>query len=242
MIPKPRCRPDRRGRPWKPAREVLNAIVWILRTGAPWRALPRHYPSYQTCHRRFQAWAADGTFRRIAEHLARVVDVGRGDEAFIDGTYVPAKRGGDCVGRCRAGRATKVMVVADDRGLPLSIHIAEGSRHDVVLTDQTLDACLRRWLPPNLIGDKAWDSAKAQRSLAVERRIQLIAPKRGGRRPSRRIQDGRALRRARRRWKVERLISWFKAMRRLATRWEHRAANFLGMLELGVVIILLRQL
>lgn len=242
LIPRPKTRRDRRGRPWKPARQVLDAIIWILRTGAPWRRLPKKYPSYQTCHRRFQAWVADGTLRRIVVQLSEDLGVGCGDEAFIDGSYVPAKRGGACVGKCRAGRATKVMAVADHRGLPLSVSIADGSRHDVVLTDDVLNEAFIDILPPRLIGDKAWDSGKAQRTLAEQRNIELIAPKRGGSRPSKRKQDGRSLRRLRRRWKVERLFAWLKAFRRLSSRWEHKAENYLGLLLLGCIIILLRHL
>ena len=95
LIPVPRTRRDGRGRPWKPARLVLDAITWILRTGAPWRYLPAHYPSYQTCHRRFQQWVRDGTLRSVLICLAEELGVGLGDEAFIDGSYVGAKRGGN---------------------------------------------------------------------------------------------------------------------------------------------------
>ena len=143
----------------------------------PWRYLPRYYPSYQTCHRRFQQWVQDGTLRSVLEWLAEELDVGWCDEAYIDGTYAPAKGGGGCVGRCRAGRTTKVMALADHRGLPLSVCIAEGSRHDVVLTDSVLDSSFVEALPPLLIGDKAWDSAKHQGALKAERGIKLIAPK-----------------------------------------------------------------
>lgn len=242
LIPVPKTRKDGRGRPWKPARLVLEGIIWVLRTGAPWRELPSRYPAYQTCHRRFQQWVAEGTLRRVFAGLGAELDVGRGDEAFIDGTYAAAKKGGLCVGRCRAGRATKVMAMADDRGLPMSIFIADGSRHDVVLTDATLDSAIVDILPARLIGDKAWDSGKLQESLRTERFIELIAPKRGGKRPSRRRQDGRSLRRARRRWMVERLFAWLKNFRRIETRWEYKADNYLGMLHLGCIIVLLRQL
>lgn len=241
LFPRPQLGEPRRGRPWIDARRVLSGILWILRTGAPWRYLPDCFPSYQTCHRRFQQWNSDGTLCRVLAQLAAEIGVGDGEEAFIDGTYVAARRGGLCVGRCRAGRATKVMAVADDRGLPLSISIADGSRHDVVLTNQVLDASFVDSLPPRLIGDKAWDSGKAQRALAEERNIELIAPKRGGKRPSTRKQDGRALRRVRRRWKVERLFAWLKAFRRLVCRWESKAENYLGLLQLGCIVILLRQ-
>ena len=242
LIPEPRKRKDGRGGRWQPARLVLDGIVWILRTGAPWRYLPSRYPSYQTCHRRFQQWVKDGTLRAIVERLAAELGVGLSEEAFIDGSYARAKKGGACVGRCRAGRATKVMALADHQGLPLSICIAEGSCHDVVLTDSVLDASFIDALPQRLIGDKAWDSAKHQRTLKAERGIELIAPKKGGQRPSRRRQDGRALRRVRRRWKVERLFAWLKNFRRLVTRWEYKSDNYLGMLHLGCIMILLRQL
>ena len=242
LIPKPRTRSDGRGRPWSSPRLVFDGIVWILRTGAPWRCLPNQYPSYQTCHRRLQQWVADGTLLTILTRFAQVLAVGSGDEAFIDGTYVAARRGGDSVGKSRAGKTTKVMALADSKGLPLSIAVASGSRHDVVLTDRTLDACFRDGLPPNLIGDKAWDSAKLQRELREERGIELIAPKRGGARPSKRRQDGRSLRRTKRRWKVERLFAWIKVFRRLATRWEYKAENYLGFLHLGCLLILLRRL
>jgi transposase len=48
-------RPEGRGRPWRDARAVLNGVLWVLRTGAPWNDLPDRYPPYQTCHRRFQS-------------------------------------------------------------------------------------------------------------------------------------------------------------------------------------------
>lgn len=96
LLPKPRIRQDRRGRPWKDPQDVLNGILWILRTGAPWKDLPSRYPSYQTCHRRFQQWVGDGTLKRVLVALykdlrrrGKVDDV----EAFIDGTYAGAKRG-----------------------------------------------------------------------------------------------------------------------------------------------------
>ena len=150
------------------------------------------------------------------------------------------KKGGDCVGKCRAGKATKVMALADSDGLPLSVVVAEGNRHDIVLTDRTLDAAFVDRLPPRLIGDEAWDSAALQQRLADERNVELIAPKRGGKRPSRRRQDGRALRRYKRRWKVEALFAALEQMRRLATRWERKAANFLALVQLGCVVVLLR--
>lgn len=131
------------------------------------------------------------------------------------------------------------MAVADRNGLPLAVHIAAGNRFDSVLTERTLDAAFVEELPPRLIGDKAWDGGALQKRLKEERGIDLIAPKKAN---SRRIQDGRKLRRYRRRWKVERLFAWLKRWRRIATRWERNADNFLGFVQLGCIVLLLRAL
>jgi transposase len=70
LIPEPTRREDGRGRPWKDRRTVLNGILWILRTGAPWAEVPDRYPSYQTCHRRFQQWVRSGVMKGVLEALA----------------------------------------------------------------------------------------------------------------------------------------------------------------------------
>ena len=96
LIPEPSRRKDGRGRPWKDRRIVLNGILWVLRTGAPWCDLPERYPSYQTCHRRFQQWVRSGIIRGVLEALAEDLRIqGRLDvrEAFIDGSFAPAKKG-----------------------------------------------------------------------------------------------------------------------------------------------------
>ncbi len=58
------------GRPWRDPRDVLNGILWVLRTGAPWADLPRRYPPPQTCHRRFQKWTREGVLDAILAALA----------------------------------------------------------------------------------------------------------------------------------------------------------------------------
>ena len=97
LLPKPTTRSDGRGRPWRDPHDVLNGILWVLRTGAPWADLPAQYPPYQTCHRRFQKWCRDGTLEKVLRALAEDLrDRGKLDlqECFIDGSFVPAKKGG----------------------------------------------------------------------------------------------------------------------------------------------------
>ena len=73
FISGPKRRKDGRGRPWKDRRGVLNGILWVLRTGAPWADLPSQHPSYQTCHRRFQHWVGSGVMKGIFEALAETL-------------------------------------------------------------------------------------------------------------------------------------------------------------------------
>jgi len=80
FLPKLARRTDGRGRPWRENRAVLNGILWILRTGAPWADLPDRYPSYQTCHRRFQQWVRAGVLRGVLEVLAQALH----DERYLD--------------------------------------------------------------------------------------------------------------------------------------------------------------
>lgn len=94
-------------------------------------------------------------------------------------------------------------------------------------------------LPERMIGDKAYDSDPLDATLK-KRGIEMISPHKENRiRP--RTQDGRSLRRYRRRWKVERLFAWLFAFRRLVTRWEFHPENFLGFLQLACIRMLLRR-
>jgi len=105
--------------------------------------------------------------------------------------------------------------------------------------EQVLAGSFLDELPARLIGDKAYDSDKLDETLAQDYGIELIAPNRHRRSQS---QDGRKLRRYRRRWKVERLFAWMHTFRRLVTRWEYHIENFLGFVQLGCIHLLLRHL
>ena len=130
------------------------------------------------------------------------------------------------------------MAIADGRGLPLAVTIASASPGEVTLVEQTLNAQFLTESPARLIGDKAYDSDQLDARLAVEWDVEMIAPNRGGRGQT---QDGRQLRRYCRRWKIERLFAWRQNFRRLVTRYERHAANFLAFVQLGCIVILGRQ-
>lgn len=143
------------------------------------------------------------------------------------------------MGKTRRGAATKIMAIADRNGLPVSASIASGERNEVRLVEQALAERFTEDKPQKLVGDRAYDSAKLEIELAEED-IELICPVRSNHRTRR--QDGRALRRYKRRWKVERLFAWLLRFRRVSTRYERNHENYLGFVHLACIVILLRHL
>ena len=110
-IPKVTRRADGRGRPRRAEREVMNGIMWIMRTGAQWKEIPQpKYRSGSTCHLRFQTWVRLGVIEKILSALAEdLKERGKLDlsECFIDGTFVSAKKGGNPWARPSGAKAAK---------------------------------------------------------------------------------------------------------------------------------------
>lgn len=131
------------------------------------------------------------------------------------------------------------MAIADTAGIPVAAHIESASPHEVKLVEATIDSGFTKYAPDRIIGDKAYDSDGLDDRLSDERGIEMIAPHRKNRKKPN-TQDGRKLRRYKRRWKVERLFAWIQNFRRLVVRYEYHADNFLSMVQLGCAIILLR--
>ena len=142
------------------------------------------------------------------------------------------------MGATKRGKGTKLMGMADLHGLPIAVHAAPASPHEVTLVRETLEQGLTREPPRRLIGDRAYDSDTLDAQLA-ELGVEMIAPHKSNRVKAA-TQDGRPLRRYRRRWKIERLWSWLFNFRRVATRFDYHVENFLGFVHLGCIKILLR--
>ena len=110
ILPPDRVRADRRGRPWTDRRTNFNGMLWILRTGAPWKDLPERYGAYQTVHRRFQNWVSSNVLEQVLLAVAQdLKDRGGLDlkECFIDGTFAPAKKGGAAWERLNEAKAPR---------------------------------------------------------------------------------------------------------------------------------------
>ena len=143
------------------------------------------------------------------------------------------------MGKTKRGKGTKLMVIADASGLPVAVHTASASPHEVTLVEATLDETVTRGQPRRLIGDRAYDSDPHDQALA-QQGIEMIAPhKRNRVKPS--TQDGRKLRRYSRRWKIERTFAWLNKFRRILTRWEYDHQRLTAFVQLACSMILLRR-
>jgi transposase len=140
------------------------------------------------------------------------------------------------------------MVVVDGKGLPLGISIASASPAEVKLAPETLATISvprggpgrPKTKPKRLIADKAYDSDPFREALG-KRGIELICPHRRNRKKPP-TQDGRKLRRYRKRWIVERTIAWLGSFRRLIVRYEHSARMYLAFIHFACALLALRGL
>ena len=140
------------------------------------------------------------------------------------------------------------MIVIDGDGIPLGVHLDSASPHEISLVDKTLGTIAvprggrgrPRTKPERLIGDKAYDSDPLRTRLKG-RGIELIAPHKENRKKPP-TQDGRKLRRYKRRWKVERTFAWIGQFKRLLVRWEHNIHMYRAFFLIACIIITLRRL
>jgi len=129
-----------RGCPWKDHRTILNAIFWLLRTGAPWRDLPERYGPWQTVYDRFRRWQREGLFDRILERLQMRLDAeGRIDWDLwcVDGSSIRASRAAAGGGKKGATKNPETMLWAARE--------ADSAANCIWLL--TAEAC--RWPPPS---------------------------------------------------------------------------------------------
>jgi transposase len=133
------------------------------------------------------------------------------------------------------------MVIADKNSLPVAVSVGSASPWEVTLVEKTIDSRFTKTTPTLLIGDKAYDSDPLDATLEETYGIDMIAPHRNGR-VKKPTQDGRPLRRYKKRWKVERFNAWIQNFRRVTIRWEYKLENYRGFVLLACILILLRSM
>src|SRR5260221_2847390 len=173
------------GRPRADDRRTIEGIVYILITGCRWQDLPREYGAPTTVWRRLRR---EGVWERVwRAALAALDQQGKRDwsMAFLDGSFAPAKKGGEKVGLTKKGKGTKWMLVIDGNGLPFGFHLDSANTAEVRLAEATLDTIAvprprghPRRRPDKLVADRAYDSSAFCAALRRRGIAMCIPPKR----------------------------------------------------------------
>ncbi len=242
----------RTGRPAKDHRTVINGILWVLRTGSPWRCLPERYGSWKTVSSRFYRWQRAGVWGRILAALQRRADAdGWLDWTlhFVDSTVVRAHqhaagaKGGTRWPRrwAGAGAVSARRSTSAPRGAkPMVLALTAGERHEQPVLPALMErgAVKRmgrgrpRIRPDRVVGDKGYSSPAARRYLKG-RRIGAVIPTKADEAPD--PSFDRAAYRERN--VVERLINRLKQWRRVATRYEKRAVTYVAMVTIACILL-----
>jgi len=240
--------PGKRGRKPTPFRLVFDAIVYVLRTGCQWHALPRaEYAPASTIHGVYSRWVKAGLLQQAWQVLLQYYDWQIGIDwkwQALDGAMTKAPLGGEATGPSPVDRGksgTKRSLLTDRRGAPLSVVVTAANTHDKTVALETLDGIIVE-RPEKLVYrihhlclDKGYDYADVIAGV-VARDYILHLKQRG--------QDEQAIDGAKkypaRRWVVERTHSWMNRFRRLLVRWEKKVENYKAMLHVACVLILYR--
>lgn len=212
---------------------MLSAILFVLRTGVPWRDLPEQYGPWSSVYARYRRWCDSGLFARMLAVLAKGA---AGQLRHLDCSHIKLHqhganpRGGQvaqAMGRTKGGLNTKLSAIVDARGRAVALNLAPGPQHDQHAAVPLLAGARRR----RIVADKGFDSDVFRGRLRARRTPCCIPPKRGRRQPAR-FHRGYY----RCRHQIENFFGRIKIHRRISTRYEKLAATFLGFVYLAAIV------
>lgn len=235
------------GRPRMDDRRAMTAILYVLRTGCQWRALPRSLGAGSTVHDRFQEWVEAGVFDKMWKAGLMEFDAKKKldwEWQCMDGAMTKAPLGGEKTGKNPTDRAksgTKRSLLTEGHGIPIGVAVEGANCHDKRIVEPTLASIVierpqpNKSKPQHMCMDKGYDYADVRQlvdewgyTAHIKARGEEIAEKL-------RVPGYRC-----RRWVVERAHSWMNRFRRILIRWEKKAQNYLAMLHFACAWITFR--
>jgi transposase len=231
------------GRPFLDDHRTLTGILFVLKTGIPWEYLPQEMGcgSGMTCWRRLRAWQRSGVWqkihRRLLEYLRWIQRLDFScfiaDSSHVRAVGAQAQTGPSPVDRRKRG--SKIHLLVDGQGVPLTFRLTAGNRNDVEETLHLVDQVPLlagevghpRRRPDFFLGDRGYDDEGDRQALRHRHIIPII--------PKRRSEHGSGL--GEYRWFVERTISWLKQFRRIRIRYERHPTMFEAFITLAMIMI-----
>jgi len=240
--------PGTPGRPAVPYRRIFDGILYVLRTGCQWSALPRaEYAPKSTVWGRFQQWAEAGVFQRAWLLVLVYYDLALGIEwkwQAMDGVITKAPLGGEATGPSPVDRAkagTKRRVLSDGRGAPVAVVAAGANVPDKALALETVDSTAglrpekKVYRVQHLSLDAGYNSTTVLTGLLARDYLLHLRP------PARtKIEVAPEKQSPARRWIVERTHAWHNKFRRLLVRWEKKVEHYYAMIDLASVLMIWR--
>jgi transposase len=225
-------KPGDPGRSGRDNRLFVNGVSGVLRSGAHWHDLPARYGKWKTAHQRSRRWAKAGFWERVFADLIHDPD---NDYVMLDSTLVRAHpqattgKGApnQALGRSRGGLTTKIHMVVEGQGRPVRVILTAGQRGDVTQADALPDGLRARRVP----ADKAYDS-NALRARVAAMGAEAVIPCN----PTRKQPIPCDFEAYKARNRIERCFNKLKHFRRIATRYDRRAANFLSFVLIAAAL------
>jgi transposase len=218
------------------SKKFMEAIYWMVRTGAQWRELPEYYGQWNSVFKRFNEWAKKEIWEKFLEFCVEDPDL---ESVILDATIVRAHacaaghgdQNAEGLGRSKGGFTSKIHVKVDALGNPLKIIITPGQRNDVTqakaLLEGTTDA--------NVLGDKAYDADEVLTDIEAKNCTAVIPPK--SNRKEQREYDKHVYKE---RHLIECFFSKIKQFRRVFSRFDKTARNFASFVAFVGALIWLR--
>ena len=232
----PQEKTGRPGRPSKDNRTMLNGMVWIARSGAPWRDLPERYGPWNSVYSRFRKWIDDGILDNIFRVLSLEAEI---NELSLDATIVQAhqhsagakKRGPpNEIGHSRGGASSKIHAAVDAYGYPVYLMLSEGQRNDINFALPVLEHINIEG--SSVLADRGYDSQNLI-DYIYENGGEPTIPSKKGAKFERRcdwwLYKERHL--------VEKYFLKLKGFRRIATRYDKLAYTYMGFVCLASILI-----
>lgn len=248
----------RGGRPRMPDRKAFEAMVYVLRTGIQWNALPREMGASSTVHERFQEWERAGFFEEVWRAGLAEYEEMEGIEwewQSVDGVMTKAPLGRGASGpnpTDRAKRGVKRSLLTDGNGIPLAVVVDGANRNDDKLLAATLDGIVvarpaseeeeeeEEESTEHLCLDAGYDSEAVREEVELRGYEAHVRPRD---KKKRREEDEKHHPGAKaRRWVVERTHSWLNRSRRLLVRWEKKTENYLAFVHLACAQLIFSKL
>ena len=236
------------GRPRADFRPILNGVIFRLRSGCQWNHLPEKYGDDSTIHRWFQRWVDDGVLDEVWAVVLRACDdLGAVDWRWQAADCVMNKsrfagdhRGKNPTDRRKAG--TKKSLLVERSGGPLGVVVAAANVNDHLLLEATINAIVVDRPDPkiykqHMLLDKGYDNLQVGSFLMGAGYVAHV--KRIG---EEKLDTAGTKRFPARRWVVERTIAWLQKCRALLIRYDKKAKNYLGLIQLACALLWFRRL